>query len=90
MYEVGDKVEFKVAIFLFDAEILEIYKNGEYGEYKYYVRYKDYENNTEDVLTKEKDIVGYAKGTEKYLQQELQDLLKVYSKEAILKVLDLL
>lgn len=90
MYEVGDKVIYKLAIFCLDAEILEVYDDNEYDEYKYYIKYTNYENETENVLAREKDIVGYAKGTEKYLKHELSDLLKIYKKESIIKLLDLL
>lgn len=86
-YEVGDKVQFKNIIFIMDAEILEIYNNGEYEEFDYYIRYEDYEGNKEDVLVREKDLVGFTKGTEKHLKQEIHKLLQVYSKEEILKII---
>lgn len=86
-YEVGDKVQFKNLIFIMDAEILEVYSNGEYEDFDYYIRYEDYEGYKEDVMVREKDLVGFTKGTEKYLKQELDKLIKDYSKEHILNVL---
>lgn len=86
-YEVGDKVQFKNLIFIMDAEILEVYSDGEYENFDYYIRYEDYEGNKEDVMVREKDLVGFTKGTEKYLKQELNKLIKDYSKEHILNVL---
>lgn len=61
--------------------------NGEYEDFDYYIRYEDYEGNKEDVMVREKDLVGFTKGTGKYLKQELNKLIKDYSKEHILNVL---
>lgn len=87
-YKVGDMVVFKNVMFLFDATILEVYENNEFDEFDYYIQYKDYRGTTEDVLVKKEDIVGYAKGTEKHLKQEIGNLLETYSKDDILKVID--
>lgn len=87
-YKVGDKVVFKNTIFLFNAEILEVYENNEFEDFDYYIRYKDYEGNTEDILVREKDIVGYAKGTKEYLKEEISKLIKIYSKEEILEIIN--
>lgn len=87
-YKVGDKVVFKNTIFLFDAEILEVYENNEFEDFDYYIRYKDYEGNAEDILVREKDIVGYAKGTKGYLKEEISKLIKIYSKEEILEIIN--
>ena len=91
-YKVGDKVVFKNVIFIFDAEILEVYKNDEFEEdefekFDYYIKYKNYEEKFEEILVKEKDIIGYQKGTEGYLKEKINKLLQTYSKEEILKVL---
>lgn len=86
-YKVGDRVVFKNAIFLFDAEILEVYENNEYDEYDYYIRYEDYEKENIEILLREEDIIEYAKGTDKHLKQEIDKLLKMYSKEEILSFL---
>lgn len=82
-YEVGDKVVFRNIIFLFDAEILEVYNDNEFEEFDYYIRFEDYEGNKEEVLVREKDIIEYAKGTKKHLLQELSKLKIVYTKEEI-------
>lgn len=86
-YKVGDKVVFKNVIFIFDAEILEVYENDEFEEFDYYIKYENYEEKFEEVLVKEKDIIGYQKGTEGYLIEKINKLLQTYSKEEILKVL---
>lgn len=86
-YKVGDKVVFKNVIFVFNAEILEVYENNEYGEFDYYIKYENYEEKFEEILVKEKDIIGYQKGTEGYLKEKINKLLQTYSKEEILKVL---
>lgn len=83
-YKVGDKVKFKNVIFIMDAEILEVYDNEEYDDYDYYIRYTDYESDKNEVLVKEKDIVGYKEGTIEYLQDELEKLLKLYTKDEII------
>lgn len=86
-YKVGDKVVFKNVIFIFNAEILEVYENDEFEEFDYYIKYENYEEKFEEVLVKEKDIIGYQKGTEGYLIEKINKLLQTYSKEEILKVL---
>lgn len=91
-YKVGDKVVFKNVIFVFNAEILEVYKNDEFEEdefekFDYYIKYENYEEKFEEILVKEKDIIGYQKGTEGYLIEKINKLLQTYSKEEILKVL---
>lgn len=86
-YEVGDKVKFKNLIFVMDAEILEVYNNGEYDDFDYYIKFWDYEGNDTDVLAKEKDLMGFTKGTTKHLKQELYKLLETYSKEEILEII---
>ena len=48
--------------------------------------YENYEEKFEEVLVKEKDIIGYQKGTEGYLIEKINKLLQTYSKEEILKV----
>lgn len=82
-YEVGDKVQFKNVLFIMDAEILEVYTNKEFGEFDYYIRYTDYNGGTEDVLVRECDLVGFTEGTKKYLKQELDRLMTMYSKQEI-------
>lgn len=86
-YEVGDKVQFKNTIFIMDAEILEVYNSDEYEDFDYYIKFWDYEDNEEEVLVREKDLVGFTIGSKKHLKQELDKLLKTYSEEEILKAL---
>ncbi|CEP50294.1 Uncharacterised protein [[Clostridium] sordellii] len=86
MYEVGDKVEYKNCIFIMKAEILEIFKNPE-DDYKYYIAYEDYEGEEHECLVREVDLVGFSKGTKKHLKQELNKLIKEYSREEILEIL---
>lgn len=86
-YEVGDKVQFKNLIFVLDAEILEVYNNNEYEDFDYYIKFWDYEGNDQDVLVKEKDLIGFTKGTKKHLKQELDKLISMYSKKEILDIL---
>ena len=75
-YKVGDKVVFKNVIFIFDAEILEVYKNDEFEEdefekFDYYIKYENYEEKFEEILVKENDRIGYQKGTEGYLKEKI-------------------
>lgn len=86
-YEVGDKVEFKLSIIRMKAEILEIFKNPE-DDYKYYIEYTDFEGEKHECLVREKDLVGFSEGTNKYLEQEINKLLKIYTKDDIRKALD--
>lgn len=83
-YKVGDKVKFKNVIFVMDAEILEVYDNEEFEDFDYYIRYTDYESDKNEVLVKEKDIVGYKEGTIGYLQDALAELLELYTKDEII------
>lgn len=93
-YKVGDKIVFKNIIFLFDAEILEVYEDmesdldDEFQEFDYCIKYKNHKGKLEELLIKEKDIIGYAKGTEGYLKEELNKLLDLYSKEDILDTIN--
>lgn len=86
MYEVGDRVDFKLAIFIMEAEILEKIDDS-IDDYNYYIRYIDYENKEHECLVREKDLIGYTKGTKKYLKQELDKLIKEYSVEEVLKII---
>lgn len=70
-YEVGDKVKFKNLIFVMDAEILEVYNNGEYDEFDYYIKFWDYEGNDTDVLAKEKRFDGIYKRNYKTLKTRI-------------------
>ena len=92
-YKVGDKVVFKNVIFLIDAEIVEAYENAdlddEFQEFDYYITYKNYEGIVENLLVRECDIVGYAKGTKGHLKEEINKLLEVYSKDDILEFINL-
>lgn len=86
-YKVGDKVSIRFQVFMIDAEILEVYENGEYEEFCYYVRFQSPEGNVENILIKEEDIVCYQIGTMGYLKGHLDWLLETYSKEDILNIL---
>lgn len=86
MYEVGDRVDYKLAIFIMDAEVLEVYDDL-IDDYKYYIRYVDYNNQEHECLAKEKDLIGYTKGTKKHLKQELDKLINEYSVEEILEII---
>ncbi len=87
VYEVGDKVEFKLSILIMKAEILEIFKNPD-DDYKYYIEYTDFEGDKHECLVRETDLVGFSEGSKKFLEQEINKLLKIYTKDDIRKALD--
>ncbi len=69
------------------AEILEIFKNLD-DDYKYYIEYTYFEGEKHECLVRETDLVGFSEGTNKYLEQEINKLLKIYTKDDIRKALD--
>ncbi|WP_195251841.1 hypothetical protein [Romboutsia sp. 1001713B170207_170306_H8] len=83
-YEVGDKVNFKNLIFVMKAEILEI-DNG--IDYNYHIEYENYEGEKNKVWVNEEDLVGFQKGTKKYLEQEIDKIFKTYTKEELIEMI---
>lgn len=83
-YEVGDKVNFKNLIFVMKAEILEIDNDIDYN---YHIEYENYEGEKNKVWVNEEDLVGFQKGTKKYLEQEIDKIFKTYTKEELIEMI---